>query len=45
MFHRYHDISFFVALFNIPMSFCNLFQRPAPVDDRLYCSRLQEIFE
>jgi hypothetical protein len=44
MSHRQDDIALFVALFNIPVSLDNLFQRVAPVNDRSYFPRFDQLF-
>jgi len=36
--NSYHNLALFMPLFNIPVSFGNLFQRIAPVDDWFYLS-------
>jgi hypothetical protein len=43
--HRDDDIALFVSCFDIPVSLGNLFQRIASIDDRLYLSRLDQLFE
>ena len=45
MFHRYDYISFFMSCINIPVSFGDLFQRVASIDDRFYLSSLDKLFE
>ncbi len=45
IFHSYDDISLFVSFFNIAMSLGDLFQRIATINDRLYLSGLNKLFE
>ena len=43
--HRDDDIALLVSLVDIPMRLGGLFQRIAPIDDRSYHSRLNQLFE
>jgi hypothetical protein len=43
MHHSDDDVSPFLPLFDIPVSFGDLFQRIAPIDDRFYLSRLNKL--
>jgi hypothetical protein len=43
--HSDDDVALLVALVDIPMRLGGLFQRIAPIDDRCYLSRLNELFE
>jgi hypothetical protein len=43
--HSDDDVALLVSLVDIPMRLGDLFQRIAPIDDRFYLSRLNELFE
>ncbi len=45
LFHSYDYIALFVSFFDIPVGFGSLFQRIASINDRLYLSRLNQLFE
>ena len=45
MLHSYDHIPLFVPCFDVPVSLGSLFQRIASVYNRLYLSRLNELFE
>ena len=45
LFNSDDDISLFVSFINISMSFDNLFQRIASIDDRFDTSRLDNLFK
>ena len=45
VFHRYHDITLFMSLIDIPVSLGNFFQRIASIDHRFDLARLNQLFE